>query len=66
MTIPRERKWAVERTEKFLMSLLDRTLTPRVPKEIRLQARSLLKHYPCKFYLEEAAKKAPEIFGNDL
>lgn len=57
MTLPYERTNAVLRTEKFLLDLCDPKLTPRVPKGIREQARSLLKHYPNKFSMEEISKR---------
>lgn len=53
MTLPHERTLAVTNTRAFLLSLLDPKQTPRVPKAIRMQARSLLKHYPNDFYLME-------------
>ncbi len=46
MTIPFERARAIRQTEQFLKELLDSTKTPRVPKNIRDQARHLLRHYP--------------------
>ena len=64
MTLPYERRWAVERTEKFLLSLCNPKETPRVPKSIREQARSLLRHYPHKYDLEQAAEQAPNVFGD--
>jgi hypothetical protein len=66
MTLPFERSNAVRRTEDFLLALLDPKRTPRVPREIRRLAASLLKHYPTSTELERAAKKAPEIFGARL
>ena len=66
MTLPYERKNAVNRTRDFLKDLLDPKATPRIPKYIREQAYRCLKHYPLPFEMEEAAKQAPEIFGDDL
>lgn len=63
MTMPYERKNAVERTEDFLFRLIDPKQTPRIPSEIRREARALLKHYPAKFYMEQTAKELPEIWG---
>jgi hypothetical protein len=65
MTMPRERKVAVKNTEAFLLALCDPKETPRVPKAIRQRARSLLRHYPNDYCMEEAAKLAPSIFGDD-
>ena len=49
MTLPIERTNAVLNVERFLMDLCIPKKTPRVPSEVRRQARSLLKHYPRKF-----------------
>jgi len=64
VTMPRERKIAVKNTEAFLLSLCDPKETPRVPRAIRLRARSLLKHYPSDYCMEEAAELAPSVFGD--
>jgi hypothetical protein len=58
MTLPSERYNAVRQTRDFLRQLLDLKVTPRVPKNIRNQARALLKHYPGDMYLKD-------IFNDD-
>ena len=63
MTMPNERRNAVDRTRIFLLDLMDSKKTPRVPKEIRKRAYSCLKHYPGDYYMEKAAEQAPDIFG---
>lgn len=63
MTTPNERRWAVNNTRKFLVDLMDPYITPKVPKEIRKEAYRCLKHYPGDYYMEEAAKLAPSVFG---
>ena len=62
MTLPDERYRAVKNTQQFLRDLLDPKKTPRVPRTVRLQARTVLKHFPDGFHLDEAAKRAPEVF----
>jgi hypothetical protein len=52
MTLPTERTDAVLRTEKFLLDLCNPKTTPRVPKEVRDRARSLLRHYPSHYDME--------------
>lgn len=64
MTLPYERKNTVTRTEDFLVRLCDPKQTPRVPSEIRKEARGLLKHYPTSYYMELAAEQAPKVFGD--
>jgi hypothetical protein len=63
MTLPFERTYSVINTRQFLLALLNKEKTPRVPKEIRRQARNLLKHYPTEFDLERAVEKSSDIFG---
>jgi hypothetical protein len=57
MTVPMERTNAVVWTEQFLLDLLDPKKTPRVPKNIRDQARHLLRHYPTKFHMDQIAER---------
>jgi hypothetical protein len=64
MTLPYERKNAVVNTERFLLDLSNPRITPRIPKEIRDRARSLLKHYPTNLYMEMAAEQSPDVFGD--
>lgn len=63
MTIPHERYLATKRAKDFLVKLLDPTLTPRVPRALRLEARSILRHFPTDYDLNQAAEKAPEVFS---
>ena len=69
MTVPIERTNAVVNTEMFLMQLIDPKQTPRIPKEIRKRASSLLRHYPTKGCMEIIAERedtqdtSPKIFG---
>ena len=65
MTLPYERSNAVSRTREFLLCLCDAKVAPRVPEEVREQARRLLKHYPGDYHLELAGQRAPEVFGHD-
>lgn len=66
MTLPDERYRAVRYTEQFLCDLLDSKKTPRVPRDIRLRARSLLKHYPGEYYMDKASDELPEVFGKEI
>ena len=61
MTLPFEEKRAVNYTREFLYDLLIPSKTPRVPKEIRDRARSLLRHYPAEYRVEEIMSE--EEFG---
>ena len=72
MTVPFERTRAVNSTYELLCDLMDRTKTPRVPKEIRQRASACLRHYPNKFDMEVIAKREDactdpimhKVFGN--
>jgi hypothetical protein len=63
MTLPYERTYAVRNAKQFLLDLCDPKKTPRIPKEIRRCAGSLLKHYPSNFDLDRVIDKAPDVFG---
>jgi len=61
MTLPCERTKAVMNVERFLMDLSNPKKTPRIPSEVRKQARSLLKHYPRKFDMMDPAESFEPI-----
>ena len=63
--MPDERYRAVVRTQQFLLDLCNPSKTPRVPKRIREQACSLLRHYPSKFELDIAASDSPAVFESE-
>ena len=63
MTLPDERYRAVIETQKFLAEILN---TPRVPKEIKAQARSLLRHYPNAYDMQLVARHCPDIFAERM
>lgn len=62
MTLPDERYRAVVQTKKFLADLCSPQRTPRVPKDIRQLANSLLRHYPSDWDMKQAAENCPSIF----
>ena len=63
MTMPNERRWAVNHTRQFLMDLQDPKKTPRVPSSVRKEASRCLRHYPGEYYMLKASEQAPEVFG---
>lgn len=63
MTLPDERYRAVVQTMRFLTDILN---TPRVPKQIKEQARSLLRHYPSAYDMTRAARHSPDIFAEKM
>ena len=65
MTIPIERTRAVLNTRDFLRDLLDPKKTPRIPKEVRRRAGSLLRHYPSDYDLEITVEEGSSRFGDE-
>jgi hypothetical protein len=63
MTMPNERRWAVNNTRKFLVDLQDPKKTPRVPRSVRQEASRCLRHYPGEYHMDEASEQAPKVFG---
>jgi hypothetical protein len=64
MTLPYERRWAINNTRQFLVDLTDPKKTPRVPSAVRKEAYRCLKHYPGDYHMDEARKAAPDVFGD--
>jgi hypothetical protein len=61
LTLPDERYRSLLYARNFLRRLLDPSVYPRVPKEVRIEARYRLKHYPSTYELEQLAKACPDI-----
>ena len=61
MTLPDERYRAIIWSKNLCEELLDPKKTPRVPKEIRQQAYSVLRHFPDEYYLSMLAEARPDI-----
>ncbi len=66
MTLPDERYRAVVQTKKFLIDLCSPNRTPRIPKSIRQQANSLLRHYPSDWDMERASEGSPDVFQKQM
>ena len=61
MTLPDERYRSVKWAAHFLSRLAGGDI-PRVPKAVRDEARSILRHYPSDYDMNRAAQAAPEVF----
>ena len=61
MTLPDERYRSVKWAAHFLSRLAGGDI-PRVPKAVRDEARSILRHYPTVWDMDRAATAAPEVF----
>lgn len=66
MTLPDERYRAVLWAKNFLYDLCDPKKTPGVPKVIRDQARSVLRHYPDEWHLQQVAEASPHVFAERM
>ena len=66
VTLPDERYRALKWAEQLLQDLLDPRKTPRVPKSIRAQARAVLRHYPGSYYIDQLARRSPEIITAEM
>ena len=63
MTLPDERYRAVMWAKRFLTELAsDRTKYPRIPKSVRREAYSIMRHFPTDWDMQRAANGAPEVF----
>ena len=61
MTLPDERYRSVKWAQAFLSRLAGGQYA-RVPKAVRDEARSILRHYPSDWDMNRAAEAAPEVF----
>lgn len=66
MTLPDERYRAIQTTRHFLMSLLDPKETPKIPREVRARAHSLLRHYPSDYDLDRLSEKSPDVIIKEI
>ena len=61
VTLPDERYRAVKSAGEFLSRLAGGEY-PRVPKAVRDEARSILRHYPSTWDMQRTALQAPDVF----
>ncbi len=66
MTLPDERYRSLVQTKTFLMVLMSPHMTPKVPKDIRKQARWLLRHWPDDYHLEMMTIDMPNHFAKQM
>ena len=65
VTLPDERYRAVKWAESFLSRLAGGQIA-RVPKAVREEARSILRHYPNSWDMQRAAVGSPEVFQEQM
>jgi hypothetical protein len=66
MTLPDERYRAVKWAEEFLLELTDPKKTPRISKDIRRRAWSILRHYPNTYDMQVVAQELPSVFQEQM
>lgn len=67
MTLPDERYRAVMWAGKFLQEIAyDKKKYPRIPKTVRQEAYSILRHFPSEWDLDSAARRAPDVFQEKM
>jgi len=67
VTLPDERYRAVVWAERFLKELAhDTKKYPRVPKAVRREAYSILRHYPSKWDMTRVSEASPEVFQEKM
>ena len=63
MTLPDERYRAVMWASKFLQEVAyNKTKYPRLPKSVRQEAYSILRHFPSSWDMQRAAVGSPDVF----
>jgi DNA-binding protein Fis len=65
VTLPDERYRAVKYAQDFLSRLAGGEY-PRVPKAVRDEARSILRHYPSTWDMQRTARMAPDVFQEHM
>lgn len=65
MTLPDERYRSLQRAAEFLQRLASGEI-PRVPRAVREQARSILRHYPTTWDLDQIESAAPHVLQQQM
>ncbi len=63
MTLPDERYRAVLWAKRFLQDLAhDTKKYPRIPRAVRQEAYSIMRHFPGEWDMKRAADASPDVF----
>lgn len=62
MTLPDERYRSIKWAERFLKNLASSRGYPRIPRHVRQEAQSILRHYPTDWDMARACEAAPDVF----
>ena len=67
MTLPDERYRAVMWARKFLLEIAsDKKKYPRIPKAVRQEAYSILRHFPAEWDMIQVSHNAPHVFQEHM
>ena len=67
MTLPDERYRAVMWAERFLRELAhDTKKYPRISKQVRQEAYSIMRHFPSAWDMKRVADASPEVFQEQM
>lgn len=67
MTLPDERYRAVLWASRFLGEIAhDKKKYPRIPKTVRSEAFSILRHFPSDWDMKRVADTSPEVFQEHM
>jgi hypothetical protein len=61
VTLPDERYRAMMAADRLLKDLCNPNIKPRVPRAIRDEIRSVLRHWPDTYYIDQLADRCPDI-----
>lgn len=64
--MPDERYRAVLWAEEFLKKLSDPVQTTRLPKSVRYEAQSILRHFPNNRQMQQVANQCPTVFQQEM
>jgi len=67
MTLPDERYRAVMWAERFLRELAhDTKKYPRISKQVRQEAYSIMRHFPSSWDMKRVANNSPDVFQEKM
>ena len=66
MTLPDERYRAIKWAETFLTNIAHSSGYPRIPKHVRQEARSILRHFPSEWDLERLSRECPDVLQKQM
>ena len=67
MTLPDERYRALMWASRFLKDIAyDKKKYPRIPKTVRQEAYSILRHFPDTYIFEDMTELAPQYFAKEM